>query len=303
MGAAIVAAGILIGAQPAGAATSTPADADADLVTQFHELVVDGGPTGLIPGAGQIIEPQVLQTVDQIVDATGKLLRIDHSDAVASTDASALDSFPCVKDSGARLEIFPVVNRMVTVKNGVVHYQYHPYMLHRARYRGHSETNQVEVCSTGGGNLRGNSRIFQVGTGMAADDATQFLKIGQAWQSGSTPKDYSLSLGFQVAPKESPVSISASITQTPTDKLMGSIIGPFKSFMDRYARNAVNAWWQDACVDSWHGCHFSWNGSANFQGTIAQGLWEYPVSQMPSAIWFRFTPYLRSGCAHWYRSC
>jgi hypothetical protein len=202
------------------------------------------------------------------------------------------------------LRIFPVSERRLQGKAGVVQFFYHPYVLYGARkIRQYGETNQFEVCTTGGGALRGGSRLYKVGTGMALADVSQTRKIGQIWQSGSTPKDYSLSMGFQVAPKKSPISINASISQTPTDKLMGSIIGPYKTMVDDYTANAVNAWWQDECVDSWKGCHFSWNGSANFQGTIAQGLWEYPADSMPSTVRFYFMPFVDRSCNHWYASC
>jgi|GEM_PF-1277249 len=301
VGGAIVAAGTAFGAAPAAAATD-PNGAE-DLITQFTNEVV-GGPTLLVPATGLLIEPAMLRAVEQVVDATGKLLATRPSQMVASADSGGLDSFPCVLEGGSRrLVIFPVDNRILSGRAGFVHFQYHPYMLLNARRFNSGERNQVEVCTTGGGNLRGGWRLLQVGTGMAVSDPNQTLKIGQKWQTGSTPKDYSLSLGFQVAPKDSPISVSASLTQTPTDKLMGSMLGPVRSNVDNYPQNAVQAWWQDSCVDSWHGCHFRWNGSANFQGSLAQGLWEYPADRMPSLIPMYFAAYAKPLCVHSFGSC
>lgn len=48
-------------------------------------------------------------------------------------------------------------------------------------------------------------------------------------------------LGFELAPKDSPISINGSISQNPADKLLGSFNAPFPSFMDTFARNAVNS--------------------------------------------------------------
>jgi hypothetical protein len=294
---ALLALAPVISAQPASAA-------DRNLGNEFIQEVVDAAPTTLIPATGQSIEPALLNTVDQVVDAAGKVLRTGRSDLVASASSGGLDEFPCVKNGGSsRLRIFPVSERRLQGTAGAVQFLYHPYLLFKARKVKGLATNQFEICTVGGGALRDGNRLYQVGTGMALADPSQTHKIGQRWESGSTPKDYSLSMGFQVAPKDSPISISASVSQTPTDKLMGSIIGPYQTVVDHYPANAVNAWWQDECVDSWKGCHFSWNGSANFQGTIAQGLWEYPADSMPSTVRFYFMPYVERSCNHWYSSC
>lgn len=148
------------------------------------------------------------------------------------------------------------------------------------------------MCTKGGGDLQDGYRLFQAGTGMAIADADRFLKIGQSWKTGKTPEDYTLGLGFKVAPKNVPVEISASLSQNPSDKLLGSIVGPYKTFMNDYARNGVNAWWEDSCMGHWYGCR-KWDGSRNFQGAMAQGLWEYTNDTLPPVVNFFFMPYVK----------
>lgn len=99
-------------------------------------------------------------------------------------------------------------------------------------------------------------------------------KIGQAWQTGATPANYTMNMDFKAEYKG--VEIGGGISQTPASKLMGSISTPVGSPVDHYARNAVNAWWQDSCFDAWHRCH-KWlgSGSKDFHGTVVQGLWEF----------------------------
>jgi hypothetical protein len=71
------------------------------------------------------------------------------------------------------------------------------------------------------------------------------------------------------------VEIGGGMSQVPVSKLMGSISTPIDSAMDIYNRNAVNGWWQDSCVGSWHGCKYFHGGSSDFHGSVVQGLWEF----------------------------
>jgi hypothetical protein len=143
------------------------------------------------------------------------------------------------------------------------------------------QSTQFEICGVGGSDPK-EGRTRKVGLGITYPDANGTFKIGQAWRTGSTPADYTLNMDFKAEYKS--VSIGGGISQTPSSKLMGSISTPMEAPVDRYARNAVNAWWQDSCVDTWHGCH-SWlhSGSGDFHGTVAQGLWEFTSKKQAAA--------------------
>lgn len=146
---------------------------------------------------------------------------------------------------------------------------------------------QWEVCSKGGGEFDG-ARLRRIGTGMALNNAAEPRRIGYAWQTGKTPEDYTLGMDFQV--EKGPVGISASISQQPSDKLLGSFRGPYQTFMDAHEFDAVNAWWQDNCIGRWYRCWPN-SGSHDFQGAIAHGLWEFPKGTEPVVASFYLTPY------------
>ena len=275
---------------PLGAAYATADEsASQDDVVSALESVVVGGKVALNTRSGRGREVGSLRAVRSLVDtATGEVLGAGTFRMKIAADGVTPGLRSCIKEGkNKKLEIFDHFDRYASTRRGSVHFQYHPYRLAEARRIGGQWTAQWEVCSIGGGELD-DHRLRRVGTGIALDDATNFRKIGQAWQTGSTPENYSLGLGFQI--KKDPVAISASLTQQPADKLLGSHRGPWSTFMDSYDRNAVNAWWQDNCIGRWYRC-WPKSGSHDYQGAIAHGLWEFPSGTEPIDVAFYFVLY------------
>lgn len=132
--------------------------------------------------------------------------------------------------------------------------------------------------------------------GVAFPDTNRTFKIGQNWKAGKTPSDTTVSLGFELGGKNSPVSINGSIAQNPSDKLKGSIVGPFETGFDAFARNGVNAWWEDSCVQGWSHCRFRADGSPNFQGSVVHGLWEFLPADALNVRYFAIQPYIKYAC-------
>lgn len=78
---------------------------------------------------------------------------------------------------------------------------------------------------------------------------------------------------------------------------MGSFNAPYSDArMDRFARNGVNAWWQDSCVSGFSRCHLHADGSPNFQGTVAHGLYEFTPAEAKNVRTFAVNSYLKSKC-------
>lgn len=283
-----LAAGLLVSSFGTAYSTTDQPAAQADVVSVLDSVVV-GGKVALNTRSGRGREVGALSTARSLVDAaTGEVLGAGSLRMKVAAEGVTPGLRSCIKDGkNKKLEIFDHFDRYAATQRGSVHFQYHPYRLAEARRVGGRWTSQWEVCSIGGGEFD-DHRLRRVGTGIALDDATNFRKIGQAWQTGSTPENYTLGLGFQV--KKDPVAISASLTQHPADKLLGSHRGPWSTFMDSYDRNAVNAWWQDNCIGRWYRC-WPKSGSHDYQGAIAHGLWEFPSGTEPVDVAFYFVLY------------
>ncbi|GAA0628518.1 hypothetical protein GCM10009547_35200 [Sporichthya brevicatena] len=273
---------------PEGAAQAAARQSDdQDAISAINSVVV-GGKAAINTRTGQGRELGPLRTVRSLVDAaTDDVLGTGTLRLDASTEGPA-DLRSCIKNGDNRkLQTFDHFDRYASTRRGSIHFQYHPYRITAAREVEGAPTTQWEVCSVGGGQLA-DHRLRRVGTGIALADSENFRRIGYSWRTGSTPENYTLGLGFQV--KKGPVGISASLTQKPADKLLGSHRGPWNTFMDTYDRNAVNAWWQDNCIGRWYRC-WPKSGSHDFQGAIAHGLWEFPAGTEPSDVAFYFVLY------------
>lgn len=285
--------GVLAG-MPTASATEHRSNGEDPI--KVLDSVVTSGMVGYDTTTHKQIVTEPLKAITNLVDAaTGAILgKSALKFSVSDSGGDPLGAYACsLKGSTKDLTAYAPHNRWVSGRAGHIHFQYHPYERVNARKLGGHDTTQWEVCSTGGGDLGKGWRLFQVGTGMSVDDKTNFHKIGQRWAEEKTPKDLSLGIGFEVA--KGPVTITGSLGQTPNDKLTGSMVGPFKSYMDDYAKNGVNAWWEDGCMDNPFGC-FSGDGSPNFQGATAHGLWEYPTATIPKRLMFHFTPYYTFKC-------
>ena len=133
------------------------------------------------------------------------------------------------------------------------------------------------------------------GPGVYFNHARRSFIIDHEWKTGRTPKDYTLSLGFKV--ERGGASVSASLTQHPAHELKGSIVPPYKHEAERFFVNAANAWWQDGCHPK---CRWRPQGSADYQGAIVMGLWQFPQEQKAWAMktGFETERYLQHHCAN-----
>ncbi len=278
----------------AGIFTAPPASAkeksDQDIFPTL-QTIVGGGLVGFDTRTGKTLELSPLKVLNNLVDvATGSVIG-KGSTKFAISDGPAGDPRSCIK-SGNRngLTAFSPINRTLVGNDGLAHYQYHPYRLQNARRVGPGLSTQWEVCAKGGGQFDGE-RLKQIGTGMALNNnGAEPRRIGYAWQTGKTPQDYSLELGFQV--EKGPVSIGATMTQQPSDKLLGGFRAPMRyPGLDAHQIDGVNAWWQDDCIGSWRRCEWRKGGSHDFQGSISHGLWEYPQGKEPAIVSFYLIPY------------
>src|SRR5205823_2724983 len=122
-------------------------------------------------------------------------------------------------------------------------------------------------------------------------DSKTTWRIGQAWKEGSTPANYTVSLGFAT---EGPVKVNGGIQQTPTSSLKGSMRPPYKHPVDAFSRNSVNGWWQASCAPD---CART-GGSSEFQGSVIEGLWEFPQSISVMVSDFALSAWQRTFCAN-----
>lgn len=139
------------------------------------------------------------------------------------------------------------------------------------------------------------SRIRVSGPGIAFKDANGSNIIGTKWKEGKTPEDYSITLGFEVPVRG--VTVKGSIQQEPSNYLKGSVLPPYgMDDMERLHRNAVNAWWEDGCRPR---CT-RFGGSNNYQGSVGEGLWEFPQWSKGDALarGWRLAPYVEHHCGN-----
>lgn len=287
-----MAASVLIAGMPSAAAE--PKSAEGDLITEFTTRVL-AGKLALDPKnrKASIVDAKQLT---QLVDEVGNALSPMRVSSVKARSGAPVGKYACDtvgKPNKRFVELAPS-SWNARGKEGVLQYQFFPYKQGKARVRGEVLTTQWEICGTGGADLQDGYRIHQTGLGVAFPDTNRTFKIGQAWQSGKTPSDTTVGLGFEVG--KAPVVINGSISQNPSDKLKGSIVGPFKTYMDDYAFNGVNAWWEDSCVKGWTRCRVKGDGSPDFQGTVVHGLWEFMPADARNVSYFLIQPYLKFAC-------
>lgn len=187
----------------------------------------------------------------------------------------------------------PVREAFEQGKNDLIHFQFFSYSMDRARDNvAGFPTQQWLVCATGGADGNNGSRTVISGPGIAYQDRDATHKIGQVWKEGKTPANYTVSLGFEVG--RGPVKVNGGIQQTPHHSLKGSPRPPIDSDMDAFSRNGVNGWWEHACVPRCVGS----SGSGDFQGSVAEGLWEFPQGKRVHVDAFAMSGFTRHFCAN-----
>lgn len=133
------------------------------------------------------------------------------------------------------------------------------------------------------------------GPGIAFNDIGGSSILGTLSKEGKTPQDYLSSLGSEVPVRG--VTIKGSIQQSPSNSLKGSVAPPYGlDEMARPHRNAVNAWWEDGCRPR---CP-RLGGSNNYQGSVGEGLWEFPQSYKGESLrrGWRVVGYVEHHCSN-----
>lgn len=178
-------------------------------------------------------------------------------------------------------------------RNDFVQFQFFPFKQAGARDDPgtHQLTQQWLWCATGGVDSNNGSRLVISGPGVAYGDSGTTYKIGQVWKEGSTPASYNLSLGFST---EGPVKVNGGVSQTPTKSLRGSPRPPFRDPIDVFSRNGVNGWWEDSCAPDCVGT----GGSTNFQGSVVEGLWEFPNTMSVMVSDFALSAWRKTFCSN-----
>lgn len=269
---------------PSAAAQAADRNRDSLTIDQVMtgSLLIDGNKTRLVR----------LESITQLLNEAGKAIGPARTVALrTTTENPVLGEYSCVYRGKGNKNFRALTPREIYRNDdiGKVQAQFHTYRLAEARKVGAgAKSVQFEVCGVGGADLD-DKRLRRIGLGIAYPDATSTYKIGQAWQSGQTPENYTTNLGFKVAPHKA-IEISGGISQTPTNKLLGSFSTPFPAAVDAFARNAVNAWWQDDCVGGVPCAR--WNGSKDFHGTVVQGLWEFSPIQARGFAGFTVSTFL-----------
>lgn len=290
---------VLVALISTGTLSVLPAQAGSDeVVDRIHQLHATGHVTLTEDGraiAGDLVGEKV------VVDLLGNVVGRTAFQAKALVDAIrplGMPSFACVHDSKQPgfTPYIPPTDYPINDKNEKGSFKFHLYSQDGARHdRRGAATIQFLGCAVGGVDGQNGSRIRVSGPGMAFNDANGSSIIGTRWREGKTPEDYSVTLGFQVPVRG--VTVSGSIQQDPSNYLKGSVLPPYKQTeMERLHRNAVNAWWEDGCRPY---CT-RWGGSNNYQGSVAEGLWEFPQWYKHDALarGWRMVPYVEHHCSN-----
>jgi len=292
-----VTAAVLAGSTIGGAGAASAADAQTDGPEDTYQVESISAQMKIDP-LSNVASLVDVKALTGLVDTSGNLIGSLTTRPLAMPAAfhTGISQFSCVQNGTSKSFVaYTPTEIFLNDGKSVQQDQFFLYRKDGARTVGPLNTlaTQYEMCATGGAQPTGH-RATQIGLGVAFPDANQNFKIGQDWRTGNTPANYTSTLGFQLGPlPKVPLSISGSISQTPSDKLMGSLTGPFHTPGDAFARNAVNAWWQDSCMGSWHRCYTHWDGTKDFHGTVAQGLWEFTPDQVRSVDHFEVRSYVK----------
>ncbi len=273
------------------------AAAESDTVDRYHQLQASGVVT-LTPDGRTHVGP--ISGTEVVVNAVGDIVdRLPFTaKALDRPLAASAVSVPCVHDSEREgfTPYLPPAEYPVNKRNEKGGFKFHLYSVDNARHNQFRQpTVQFLMCAAGGVDADGGSRITVSGPGFAFNDAQGSNILGHRWKEGKTPEDYSISLGFEVPLRG--VTVKGSIQQTPGNYLKGSVVPPYKwGDMADFHRNAVNAWWEDGCRPR---CT-RFGGSNTYQGSVGEGLWEFPQTDKDGVLarGFKIAGYLEHFCAN-----
>jgi hypothetical protein len=278
-------------------AAAIPASANSDTVDRYYRLQAAGVVTLTPDGRTQVND---IAGAEVVVNAMGEV--VDRLPFRARSTNPPLEpgmaKMPCVNDTtqDGFTPYLPPVTYLIDKKNEKGSFKFHFYSQDNARL---NQTGQPTVqflsCAARGVDADGGSRITISGPGVAFNDAETPRILGQSWKEGETPEDYSITLGFQAPVR--PVSVTGSIQQHPSNSLKGSVVPPYDyEDMKEYHENAVNAWWEDHCRPR---CT-RLGGSNQYQGSVAEGLWEFPQWYKDEVLrrGFKHAGYLEHFCSN-----
>lgn len=251
-----------------------PAEAESEVVDRITQLQATAHVTLTETGQTKVTD---LVGAEIVVDTVGNIVDRLPFRAKAANGASrpmSLGNMSCVYDTEREgfTAYLPPTEYPIDKKNEKGSFKYHLYSVDGARHDQRGDpTVQFLGCGLGGVDGQNGSRIRVSGPGMAFKDAQGSNILGTKWREGKTPEDYTVTLGFEVPVRG--VNISGSIQQDPSNYLKGSVVPPYgHDEMERLHRNAFNAWWEDGCRPR---CT-RFGGSNMYQGSVGEGLWEFP---------------------------
>jgi len=266
--------------------TVQPARADDPDELIQDELRVAHAPDGT---------PQTI-VISRVVNAAGDVIRSTTETVTNPRFRAQQADFPCMSE-GSRpgFSARDAKHAVHQTRNDLAAFTFFPFTADNVRTSKLTGQPQKQwlICATGGADANNGSRTVMTGPGIAFRDGTSTYKLGEIWKEGKTPANYSLNLGFEV-PTDA-VTIKAGITQTPTASLRGSPRPPFKSSeVDAFSRNGANGWWEDSCAPNCVGT----GGSSNYQGSVVEGLWEFPQSRPVSEDNFALSGFFSHRCSN-----
>ena len=276
------------------AGTFSSANAQEEEITEYHEghvrQKVTINPDGTVTASPPEGEIRVSNSVGEHIST--RPLEFDEAG-----DRPAPGSFTCVNNRNRRrLEIFEPHRITANDPNKlVIGFIWHPYKYNRARQVTAPDgdrypTKQYLVCATGGVDGQEGWRILMSGPGSAWDNSRRSKRIGTKWGTGETGPTTKVSLGFVVG--RGPVSINGSIEQEIRAVLRGNHAGPYRSDFEAYAINGVAGWWDADC-----GPCTRLQGSPDFQGNVASGLWEFRQHRRRGFAYWT-APFFRYYCSN-----
>ena len=240
--------------------------------------------------------PQTI-VISRIVNAAGDVLSTSTQTIDNPTiRAQGATSFPCLSEGDRPGFVAHDKKEAIhQTHNDLAQFLFFPYSAENVRISKRTGEPQKQwlICATGGADANNGSRTVMAGPGIAFRDTATTYRLGQLWKEGKTPASYSLDLGFEVP--TGGVTIKGGITQTPTASLRGSLRPPFKaSEVDAYSRNGANGWWEDSCAPRCTGT----GGSSNYQGSVVEGLWEFPESRPVNEDNFALSGFFMHRCSN-----
>ena len=269
-------------------------------------VTINAIPTGWSAPSTQDDEYQVDMQVDQstgdvtLVSATdvnqtyapdGTMTASTTTDQTASSDvwnglSPAIGTFDCVKKTGSGVHAHTPWHDSKSNSKGSLDFMHEGYTEANARQlygsNGSYWTFQDMICSTGGGDAKGNWHTWFAGTAVTISRTAE-VKIGQHWGTHATKVNsqdvVTTQLDFQLS--AGVATIGASVNITPGQGTYGGDIqndGRFPGYnsaWNSFKKNRVNVFF--VSPHNW-----PWDGTGSFEGNDGEVLYEWPMGSTGS---------------------